>query len=241
VWKLPPYRIPDAKNENALFIAPFILDPNNSSRLLAGGLSLWRTNDAKTPNTNTRGPAWSSIKSPAGTFISAIAVMKGNADMIWVGHVNGDVYCTQEGTKTNPVWTKMDDNGPTPLPNRNGLAFVTRITIDPRTSKTVYVTFGGYTRGNVWKTTNGGQAWSNIGNALPEAPVRCLAVHPRKSQFLYIGTEVGVFASEDGGSTWSPTNEGPTNCAVDDLFWMDQTLVCATHGRGMFRINLAAV
>lgn len=28
-------------------------------------------------------------------------------------------------------------------------------------------------------------------------------------------------------------NEGPTNCSVDDLFWMGETLVCATH-RGMF-------
>jgi len=241
VWKLPPYRIPDAKNQQALFIAPFVLDPNEPNRILAGGLSLWRTNDAKTPNTNTRGPAWSSIKSPAGKFISAIAVAQGNADLIWVGHANGDVYRTQTGTRTNPLWEKMDGKGPNPLPDRNGTAFVARITIDPRDTDRVYVTFAGYERGNVWRTTNGGQTWSNIGNALPKAPVRCLTIHPRRSSFLYLGTEVGIFASEDGGTTWSPTNEGPTNCSVDDLFWMDQTLVCATHGRGMFQIDLSGV
>lgn len=59
------------------------------------------------------------------------------------------------------------------------------------------------------------QQWSNIGNALPEAPVRSLAVNPLNSNFLYIGTEVGVFASEDAGATWSPTNEGPTSCPVE--------------------------
>jgi len=37
--------------------------------------------------------------------------------------------------------------------------------------------------------------------------------------FLYAGTGVGLYASEDSGATWSPTNEGPTNCSVDDLFW----------------------
>ena len=70
-------------------------------------------------------------------------------------------------------------------------------------------------------------------------PVRLLLpMHPRRSDFLYLGTEVGVFTSEDAGVTWSPTNEGPTNCAVYDLFWMNEILVCVTHGRGMFSIDL---
>src|SRR6185436_15032360 len=30
----------------------------------------------------------------------------------------------------------------------------------------------------------------------------------------------------------------PTNCAVDELFWMNDTLVAATYGRGMFSINI---
>jgi hypothetical protein len=68
--------------------------------------------------------------------------------------------------------------------------------------------------------------------------VRALAIHPKNSKFLYLGTEVGLFSSEDAGTTWSPANEGPTNCSVDSLFWMGTTLVCATHGRGMFKINL---
>jgi hypothetical protein len=25
--------------------------------------------------------------------------------------------------------------------------------------------------------------------------------------------------SEDAGATWSPANEGPINCSVEDLFW----------------------
>ena len=60
-------------------------------------------------------------------------------------------------------------------------------------------------------------------------------------RFVYAGTEVGLFASEDSGTTWSPTNQGPTNCSVDDLFWMGETLVSVTHGRGMYRIDLSGV
>jgi hypothetical protein len=80
--------------------------------------------------------------------------------------------------------------------------------------------------------------WANFGAGLPPAPVGAIAVHPRRTRYIYLGTEIGLFASEDSGATWSPTNEGPTNCAVEDLFWMGETLICATHGRGMFQIDL---
>lgn len=237
-WKPIPYRITDAMNQQALFIAPFVLDPNNPNRILGGGASLWRTNNAKAPNTNSTGPVWAAIKSSIGSKISAIAIARGNSDLIWVGYEDGQVFKTVNGTAANPVWQKMDHTGTNPLtPTR----YCTRITIDPLNNNIVYVTFGGYNRGNVWKSTDGGAKWSNIGNALPEAPVRSLAVHPRKTKFLYLGTEVGVFASEDSGATWGPTNEGPTNCSVDELFWMKEVLVCATHGRGMFTINLSGV
>lgn len=237
-WKPVPYSIPDAMNRQALFIAPFILDPNSPDRILGGGLSLWRTNDARTPNTNNTGPSWTSIKSSAGSYISAIAVAVGNPDLIWIGHVNGQLYKAVNGTKTNPIWQRMDHGNLNPIAIDR---YCTRVTIDPRDHQVVYVTFGGYAKNNVWKTTDGGVSWDNIGSTLPEAPVRSLSIHPRKSNSLYLGTEVGIFASEDTGNTWSPTNEGPTNCSVDDLFWMNEQLVCVTHGRGMFILDLSTV
>ena len=106
----------------------------------------------------------------------------------------------------------------------------------------IYVTFAAYRdsepAGNVWQTTDGGQTWRDIGHGLPDAPVHTISRHPSHSNYLYLGTEVGFFASDDGGATWSPTNEGPTNCPVYDLFWMNNALVCTTHGRGMFKIQL---
>jgi hypothetical protein len=114
----------------------------------------------------------------------------------------------------------------------------TRIAIDPANADRVYVTFGGFAKDNVWTTTDGGQNWACIGASLPEVPVYCVTVHPKKSDFIYIGTTVGVFGSENAGLVWSATNEGPTNCPVYDLFWMNSTLIAATHGRGMFKIDL---
>jgi hypothetical protein len=177
------------------------------------------------------------IKGSAGPLISALAVAWRNPDIIWVGHEDGMVFRTGGGTAATPIWERVDHRGHQPLAVSR---YCTGITIDPHDHNTVYVTFGGYTQGNIWKTTDAGATWSNLAQALPAAPARALAIHPDEPALLYAGTEVGVFASEDGGATWSPTNEGPTNCSVDDLFWMDRVLVCVTHGRGMFQIDLSA-
>jgi ligand-binding sensor domain-containing protein len=237
-WKPVPFRIDDAKNNQALFIAPFVLDPNAPKRMIAGGLSLWRTNDAKVPNTLTSGPSWQAIKPSAGAPISALAIAPGDSDRIWVGHRDGMVFFTNNGTAATPAWQRAGATGPSLLrPQR----YCTCITIDPADTDTVYVAFGGYQTSNLWVTTDSGTTWTDLGAALPAAPIRAVALHPRDSRLVYVGCEVGVFASEDAGATWSPTNEGPTNCSVDDLFWMGETLVCVTHGRGMFKIDLSSV
>ena len=53
----PSVGISDAFN-GANFIAPFILDPNEPNRMLAGGVSLWRSDDIKAAGL----PTWTAIK-----------------------------------------------------------------------------------------------------------------------------------------------------------------------------------
>ncbi len=218
----------DSCNQTTNFIAPILLDPNEPNRLLAGGRSLWRNDAARTSS------LWSAIKppNPGNSNISAVAVAVGNPDLVWIGHNNGDVYKTTNGTDGAPTWIKVDDAGP--LPGRTA----TSIAIDPANSDVVYVSFGGFSAGNVWKTTNAGASWADAAggapNRLPSVPVRTVVAHPTVAGWIYAGTDVGVFASEDGGSTWQVPHDGPANVAVFQLFFMNSTLVAVTHGRGMF-------
>ena len=237
-WKPVPFQIPDAFNQRALFIAPFVLDPNEPNRILAGGESLWRTNDARTPNTPANGPRWSRIKPPANGRISAVAVTPGNSDRVWVGYEAGGIWRTSNGTAVTPTWSQVNGQGSNPIvANR----FCHQIFVSPHDPDTVLVVFGGFTTGNVWRTDDGGSNWANIGGMLPAAPVRAVTIHPGNADWFYIGSEVGVFASEDRGVTWSPTNEGPANVSIDDLFWMNNTLICVTHGRGLFSLDIPVV
>ena len=235
-WKATKYVIGDAKTEKALFIAPFTLDPNNANTMLAGGASLWRSTNIKATVTNTVGPIWAVIKKPSGTtadyYISAIAVAKGASNQIWVGNPRGGVWKTSNGTAAaaSVTWTSYDAK----LPNR----FVSDIEIDPNNANIVYITFGGYASTNVWKTTDGGTTWAAATGtgvtALASLPVWSIAIHPTNSAWLYAGTELGVFTSEDSGATWQSVTDGPANVPVYDLSWMGNTLLAATHGRGIF-------
>lgn len=217
---------------NANFIAPFILDPNNPNTLLAGGRSLWRSTNVKAAT-----PSWSAIRSAGSDNISAIAVAPGNSAVIWVGLNNGEVWKTSNGTAAVPTWTAVDDNSAkNPLPNR----YVTRLFVDASDGSKAYAALGGWSSDNLWRTVDGGTNWTRItgsgGSALPAAPIRGFTRHPSNASWLYVGTEVGVFASEDAGVSWSTSNEGPTNASVDELTFManSTTLLAATHGRGLW-------
>jgi hypothetical protein len=218
----------------AYFIAPFILDLNNPNTMLGGATGLWRSTAVKAPSvqfTQIR-PALSN-----NYAISAIAVARGNSDVCWLGYGNGEVWYSTNCTAPLPGWTRVDLN-PGPLPKR----YVTRIEIDPSNFNHVYAAFGGYTFPNLWHTTDGGASWSSgvSGSgfsALPAAPVRDIKIMPGRPSWVYAATDLGVLASQNGGASWNVPQDGPANVAVDELAWVGQSLVAATHGRGLYKVT----
>lgn len=206
---------------SANFIAPFLVDPNNDSILYGGGASLWKTADCKAST-----PSWSAIKSSTGSYISQIAVAEGDSNVIVVGHNDGSIYLSTDGGSS---WSQIDDGS-------NSGKYVLALHIDKDDHQTIYAGWGGFSSGNLMKTTDSGSSWSDISSGLPQAPMRSIVRHPNAADWLYVGTEVGIFTSEDGGSNWYTDNDGPANVSVDQLFWYDDTtLIAATHGRGLFR------
>ncbi|MEZ5964820.1 MAG: hypothetical protein R3F56_13325 [Planctomycetota bacterium] len=220
----------------ANFISPMLLDPNDPQRFYVGAARLWRTANARAGSV-----AWTSVKASVGSLISAMAVAPGAADQIYVGHNDGRVYRTTNGTQASPTWLVVDDNGASdPLPDR----VVTRVTVDPTDATRVYVAFGGFAADNLWRSTDGGQTWQvRVGTAplaLPPAPVYGLAVHPDDGDVLYAATEVGLFTSDDGGAHWQASNEGPANVVCEEVTFMhaSRRLLLATLGRGLWTADV---
>jgi hypothetical protein len=200
--------------------------------MLAGGVSLWLNSAVRT------GTSWSVIKAAVGSNkISAIAVAQGNSAIIWVGHNDGSVYRTANGTDASPTWNLVSNGSSGTAQGR----IVSRIVIDKDDPTKVYVSYGGYNNNNLWLGTNNGTTWTDLnslGRVLPSVPIFGFARHQLNASWLYAGTEVGLFTSQDGGTTWSTSNDGPANVEIADLAWRDNTtLIAATHGRGMFLMS----
>jgi photosystem II stability/assembly factor-like uncharacterized protein len=215
------------------FLAPLVMDPNNASRLLLGGIVIWGTTNA--------GDNWSKLRDslPGNPRCVAIDIARSNSNVIWIGYSNGLISHSEDGGAT---WLDHSIPGAPCLPN---VTCVTDLAINPLAWNEVVVTMSGYNTDNVWLTNTSGASWQRRTGAapddLPGIQVNTVRYHPLLPNWIYVGTDLGVFASEDKGITWSVTpalgqNEGPNNVEVDELFWQGTTyLLAATHGRGVYR------
>ena len=110
----------------------------------------------------------------------------------------------------------------------------------------------------MWKTTNlgGGSAtWVPISTGLPDIPIDAIAIDrqsstaPAPAPNIYIGTDIGVYQSTNGGTTWSVLNPGNSLPVIPifDMSFQEQVgsgspnrvLRIATHGRGIWEMTIA--
>jgi hypothetical protein len=99
----------------------------------------------------------------------------------------------------------------------------------------------------VFRSTNAGASWQSLDGAgptgIPDIPVHSIVVDPDDRQRLYLGTDLGVIVSIDGGDTWM-TEETGFGPAV--TMWLSlirtpagqKQLFAFTHGRGAWRVAL---
>lgn len=95
----------------------------------------------------------------------------------------------------------------------------------------------------IYHTTNYGQTWLDISGNLFMLlnEVRAIVTKPFNPTEIYIGTNIGVFRTTDGGTTWTPFQEGLPAVVVTDLRYIvdpnhsgADRLLAATYGRGMY-------
>ena len=67
----------------------------------------------------------------------------------------------------------------------------------------------------------------------------CLTVNPNNTNEIWVGTEIGLFISEDNGATWSYSNNGLPAVMVREITFQGNTVVVATFGRGLFTAELS--
>lgn len=224
--------------EDFLFIAPFVLDPDHPQRLWLGGRRLWRSND--------RGASWTAASTLLGgedaqqRMASALAVAPRRPRRVLVGTSTGWIHRTDSALQAHGTarW-------PSTRP-RSG--FVSSLTFDPENPDIAYATYATFGGDHVWRTVDRGRTWSPLDGdgkgALPDLPVHSIVVDPTHPGRIYLGTDLGVFVSPDGGETWALENTGFANVVTEALSLAESpeggTLLYAfTHGRGAWRVEIA--
>jgi photosystem II stability/assembly factor-like uncharacterized protein len=216
---------------DGLFITPFAMDQSNPSCLWTGGSRPWRTTDgAGTWSLAGHGAI------PIPHQISAIAIAPSNGDTVYLGTTRGAVSRTSNGYDASPHW----EISWTSLPP----AYVSSIAVDPTDDDVAYCTVSTFGVPHVWKTVDGGVTWDPLDGIgvdwMPDIPAHWIAIRPSNPNQLYVATELGVFASDDGGLRWRPANFGLPHTLVESLdFKDDDTLVAFTHGRGAWIADLS--
>jgi photosystem II stability/assembly factor-like uncharacterized protein len=173
------------------------------------------------------------------TTIYSIVESPKNQNLIWVGTDDGNVQVTRDGGKN---WSNVVGN----IKNLPKNAWVSSVEAGHFDEGTAYASFDTHTFGNmspyVYKTTDFGTTWTPI--VTPNSNVRGYA-HVVKEDLvnkdlLFVGTEMGLWISPDGGRQWAQYKGGEfPNVAVRDLAIhpRDNDLVVATHGRGIWIVD----
>ena len=164
------------------------------------------------------------------------------ADVLWYGADDGNLHVTQDLGKT---WTKLTDR----VPGVPKGTYVSRIEPSRTNAGAAYVTFDGH-RADDFKpyayfTPDFGATWKNVTANLPAGgTVSVLREHPKNPDALFVGAEMGLWASFNRGGSWLKVKSGLPTVPVDDIFihQNENDLILATHGRSVWILdNIAAL
>ena len=163
-----------------------------------------------------------------------------NENVIWVGTDDGNLQLTTDGGKT---WqNKATAIWKTGVPEKT---WISSIEISSLDSKRIYVTLDNHMYGDmntyVVMSADGGITWKKFSSSEFTGFAHIIREDIVNEKLLFLGTEMGLFISLDGGNNWmrSKYQNMPWYNLVRDIKIQPQTndLVIGSHGRGIYIID----
>ncbi len=232
---------------------PIVRSPHDSKTIYFGGNVVFKTTNRGHSwevlggdlTTNDKSKQQSSggvvtVDNTAAEFyctILTIAESPVQKGVIWVGTDDGNIQLTRDGGKT---WANV-------VANIKGLpanSYIPCIEASPHDAGTAFVAIDRHREDDfaphAFKTTDYGQTWTAIKGDLPaKGYLHVVREDPKMKNLLYAGTELGIFASWDGGNRWVSIRNNLPPVAVNDLAIhpRDNDLIIGTHGRGVWILD----
>jgi photosystem II stability/assembly factor-like uncharacterized protein len=102
-----------------------------------------------------------------------------------------------------------------------------------------YVALSGVEGPRLFRTRNGGIAWADISQDLPDIAINQVLADPREAGRLVVATDAGVALSENDGDDWQDFSGDLPRAVVFDLCLDPSSgrLGAATYGRGLWELK----
>ncbi len=223
------------------WLAPFLISPHNPRVLYHGMNRLFRSMDrgenfqAISPDLSRNRPE--QLGDIPFQTITTVAESPFAFGRIYAGTDDGMLHVTFD---SGAHWRDLGA----------GLAeerWISRVVASRWTDGVVYVAQNGKRwddfRAYLWRSDDHGAHWRSIATGIPGAPVNVIREDPKNPDVLYVGTDLGVYVSSDRGAHWRALGSGLPSCYVHDLIVhpRDSVLVIATHGRGMWALDVRTI
>jgi len=232
-----PSQLKDTKHYSTNFVAPYFLSSHDPKALYLGANHVFYSAD--------QGEKWKIISPDLAitadtmrqsTALGALVESPGKEGILYAGTDHGGFWVTHD----NGVHWNEHSTG---LPK----AYIRSICPSGYRQGRVYIALSGMNYddlgAHLFRSEDEGEHWISIRANLPNEVTNVILEDPRDEEFLYVGTLRGVYVSMDRGGSWSLLGKGLPAVAVADLA-IDSTsldLIVATHGRGIYRINLTPI
>ena len=230
----PRFPKKDSINLKYNFITPYMLSHFDSKTIYMGGNYVMKSED--------KGDHWTRI-SPnliketndlnKETAAGALAESFFDKGTLYMGTDRGSMWRTTDGGNH---WKNVS----------RGLSkqYIRSIRPSRHKKERVYVAmsglnydeFGAY----LYVSDDNGDSWKSISNNLPHQPVNVILEDPDFENILFAGTYRGVYISTNRGKNWSYFGFGMPDASIADLIIEKNSkdLIVATHGRGIYKVNL---
>ncbi len=216
------------------YIAPYFISAFDHKTLYHGGNYIFKSED--------RGNRWKVI-SPK---LTRSAVQEKNSfsmgALVESSLQKGILYA---GTDKGAFWMTLNDGANWDEKDKGLAHHYIRSICPSRFSKSrVYLAMTGINNDDlhsyIYVSEDYGNNWTSIAAGLPDEPVNVILEDPSHENILYVGSIRGVYISTDKGLHWSYLGIHMPGAAIADLDIHTPTkeLIAATHGRGIYKLNL---
>ncbi|MEO7714349.1 MAG: hypothetical protein ABIV10_15665 [Gemmatimonadaceae bacterium] len=238
---------------------PFFLSPHNSSVFYAAGSKVLKSTARGdslipiSPDLTTRDPLKIRISTqttggitPDNTgaethsTITTIAESPVRPGLLYAGTDDGNVWLSRND---GAAWENLTSRFPGVPRN----TYVSRIEPSGSDSSVFYVAFDGHRTNDftpyLYMTSDYGRTFRSIASNLPTGGpdfVHVVREDPVNPKLLFVGTDVGVYASMDRGGSWRKFMNGLPTVPVHDLriHPREHELIAGTHGRSIWIVDI---